>query len=248
MFCFSLRFPLRLLISSLLIHALASAAEGQPGGGQKVQQLRQMVLDLQARVSALELQNAASHGAPGATGASGPEAAAELVRATAILRRAEPAQSTPAEAASQQPASGDVPPAATPAGPPAALPAGATLNFMLDGYYEYNTNQPIGRVNNLRAYDVLSNSFSINQADVIAELPAILLLGTEGTAYVSTYNSAKLLKPCRAILPMSRAAKSTAISSRRTAHMSFQSVRGSPSTPAIGPALWASKATTPRTR
>jgi hypothetical protein len=44
-----------------------------------------------------------------------------------------------------------------------------TINIGLDGYYEYNFNAPIGRVNLLRAYDVLSNSFSLNQADVIFE-------------------------------------------------------------------------------
>jgi hypothetical protein len=42
-----------------------------------------------------------------------------------------------------------------------------TINIGLDGYYEYNFNAPIGRVNLLRAYDVLSNSFSLNQASVI---------------------------------------------------------------------------------
>ena len=57
---------------------------------------------------------------------------------------------------------------------PAAAPApvdlhGATLNAMLDTYYEYNTNNPIGRVNYLRAYDVSSNSFSLNQADLMLE-------------------------------------------------------------------------------
>ena len=41
---------------------------------------------------------------------------------------------------------------------------------MLDGYYEYNFNRPPGRVNDLRAYDVLSNTFSINQAAVIFAL------------------------------------------------------------------------------
>jgi hypothetical protein len=41
---------------------------------------------------------------------------------------------------------------------------------MLDGYYEYNFNRPPGGVNDLRAYDVLSNAFSINQADVIFAL------------------------------------------------------------------------------
>jgi hypothetical protein len=46
-----------------------------------------------------------------------------------------------------------------------------TLNFTFDGYYGYNFNRPVGRVNLLRAYDVSSNSFSINQATVILERP-----------------------------------------------------------------------------
>jgi Putative beta-barrel porin-2, OmpL-like. bbp2 len=44
-----------------------------------------------------------------------------------------------------------------------------TLNVAIDTYYEYNFNDPVGRVNLLRAYDVLSNEFSLNQADVVAE-------------------------------------------------------------------------------
>lgn len=51
------------------------------------------------------------------------------------------------------------------------LPAGSTLNVLFDGYYGYNFNQPPGRANSLRAYDVLSNSFSLNQAAVVFELP-----------------------------------------------------------------------------
>jgi hypothetical protein len=43
----------------------------------------------------------------------------------------------------------------------------ATLEVGLDGYYGYNFNKPIGRVNLLRAYDVSSNAFSLNQANVI---------------------------------------------------------------------------------
>jgi len=46
-----------------------------------------------------------------------------------------------------------------------------TINIGLDGYYEYNFNNPIGRVNLLRAYDVLSSSFSLNQASVIFDRP-----------------------------------------------------------------------------
>jgi len=46
---------------------------------------------------------------------------------------------------------------------------GTAINAMVDGYYEYNFNDPVGRVNLLRAYDVSSNAFSLNQADVIFE-------------------------------------------------------------------------------
>ncbi len=44
-----------------------------------------------------------------------------------------------------------------------------TINLGLDTYYAYNFNHPIGRVNLLRAYDVLSNEFSLSQASVILE-------------------------------------------------------------------------------
>ncbi len=47
-----------------------------------------------------------------------------------------------------------------------------TINVALDGYYDYNFNSPVGRVNLLRAYDVLSNEFSLNQADVVFDHPA----------------------------------------------------------------------------
>ena len=44
-----------------------------------------------------------------------------------------------------------------------------TFSFTLDGYYGYNFNRPAGRINLLRAYDVTSNSFSLNQAGLIIE-------------------------------------------------------------------------------
>lgn len=46
-----------------------------------------------------------------------------------------------------------------------------TISLGLDTYYEYNFNHPIGEVNLLRAYDVLSNNFSLNQASVIFDHP-----------------------------------------------------------------------------
>ena len=56
--------------------------------------------------------------------------------------------------------------------PPPASPGlfeNTTINFLFDGYYGFNFNSPIGRTNLLRAYDVSSNSFSLNQADVVIE-------------------------------------------------------------------------------
>jgi hypothetical protein len=53
------------------------------------------------------------------------------------------------------------------------LQFGATL----DTYYEYNFNRPIGRVNLLRAYDITSNNFSLNQASVVIERAPDLAAG-----------------------------------------------------------------------
>lgn len=48
---------------------------------------------------------------------------------------------------------------------------GTTLNFLLDGYYGFNFNDPVGRVNLLRAYEVTSNAFSLSEADLVLENP-----------------------------------------------------------------------------
>lgn len=44
-----------------------------------------------------------------------------------------------------------------------------TFNVTVDGYYGYNFNRPVGGINLLRAYDVTSNSFNLNQAALIIE-------------------------------------------------------------------------------
>ncbi len=77
------------------------------------------------------------------------------------------AQAPPAASAAVQTAQADLPQAASPA--PAGLGSGTTINLDLDGYYGYNFNHPIGRTNLLRAYDVSSNSFSLNQAGLVIE-------------------------------------------------------------------------------
>src|SRR5262245_11367949 len=89
------------------------------------------------------------------------------------LESREPVVSSPA------PPPGAAGPATTPAGSTvAAAPApqsaasilgGTTFNVNLDGYYGYNFNRPVGRVNLLRAYDVTSNNMTVNQAGIVIE-------------------------------------------------------------------------------
>jgi len=72
----------------------------------------------------------------------------------------------------------DVTPSDTPlapAGQPAITPESTswgkdtTANFYFDGYYAWNTNRPLGRINLLRAYDVTANNLSINQTGMVVE-------------------------------------------------------------------------------
>jgi hypothetical protein len=81
----------------------------------------------------------------------------------AVVSKPSPAPAT-VQATAAVPAAALAEPAA--ASPP---PPSVDLNLMLDGYWGYNFNRPLGHVNLLRAYDVLSNNFSLNQADIMAE-------------------------------------------------------------------------------
>jgi len=77
-------------------------------------------------------------------------------------------QSSAAAAAPSQPSS-DGPPETDKKSSVLGFVSGTTLNFYLDGFYGYNFNHPVGRVNLLRANDVLSNNFTMNQVGLILE-------------------------------------------------------------------------------
>lgn len=130
---------------------------------QEIQKLQVLVMDLEYRVAALEQQNRAPQGGSARpVDSAGPQTAAALVYASEELRPGASSSSVPLQEAAA---------ASAPASLlPGTLPGGATLNYYLDGYYEYNFNNPVGRVNDLRAYDVLSNTFSLNQANFIFDL------------------------------------------------------------------------------
>lgn len=125
----------------------------------QVEQLTALVTDLQARVSTLEHRN----GMLRASADQGSPDAGRLVAAVAEIRRPVPALSSDLDTQTPSPAAST--PAPSPV--PTTLPGGATLNYYFDGYFENNFNNPVGRVNDLRAYDVLSRVFSLSQADLV---------------------------------------------------------------------------------
>ena len=138
-----------------------------------VEELRQTVRDLALRVSALEAELHKER--PVATTEMATLRPAVLaVPGTEIRNSVESVSSSGAAPVSPvvavTPQASSTPPAPVASILPTQLPGGATLNYMFDGYYDYDFDHPIGRVQYLRAYDVLSNAFSINQADVVFAL------------------------------------------------------------------------------
>ncbi len=125
--------------------------QAQADNGPALTDREKMLLDrieqLQQRVSALE-SKFSNGGSP-----------APMPAQTA-------AAATPSNSSLAQPAQSS---SATPEKSPLAFSDGTTLNFDFDGYYGYNFNHPIGRVNLLRANDVTSNNFTLNQVGVIVE-------------------------------------------------------------------------------
>jgi hypothetical protein len=126
-----------------------------------VQQLQKQVSDLQARVPAPQLsENFVSRPVAAILVSSQPQAAPQV-----------PPHAQPVQPLQQ------IVPGSDPSPKPAVVEArngydllgGTTVNLMMDGYYEYNFNAPIGRANLLRAYDVSSNAFGLNQADLVLE-------------------------------------------------------------------------------
>ena len=112
--------------------------------------------------------------------AAGPQPAVRIASALGAPPPAPPSPAAAAQAGDKTAVAQATPPPQAPAAPAAQAPKGSgeliadalkgmTLNVALDTYYEYNFNRPTGRVNLLRAYDITSNSFSLNQADVVLE-------------------------------------------------------------------------------
>ncbi len=155
----------RLVTLLAILAVLAHSAMAQsPSLTEQVQKLQELVTNLQARVTAIEEENRNLRTTSAPPDGGGHYDAAALESAVArsrSLEAAQPQEATKASSARKNPAAVRL---------PGILPGGATINYYLDGYYEYNFNDPVGRVNDLRVYDVLSNTFSLSQADLIFAL------------------------------------------------------------------------------
>lgn len=173
-----MRFVNRLLVSISLLVALPHSltAYAQPAtttaSHNEDEDLRETVRELSLRVSALEEELHKQRAAVTTESASLKPALLaspiDVRSSVESISNSHVAETAPAANSTGQTTTTQITPVASVL--PAQLPGGATLNYAFDGYYDYDFNHPIGRVQYLRAFDVLSNVFSINQADVIFDL------------------------------------------------------------------------------
>jgi Putative beta-barrel porin-2, OmpL-like. bbp2 len=168
---------------TLNVHAQESQAHSlsiaESASANKAEHLQQTVSDLQAEVAMLKERMKEMQAAMAiANGPSPGGPAPELTYSTVDLQPGGGTGAVLASDPSQAPQSSL---AASTADKAAVSPEdrsildflkGTSTNVLVDGYYEYNFNDPIGRVNLLRAYDVLSNAFSLNQAALVFERAA----------------------------------------------------------------------------
>ena len=155
-FCLYVAQPPRIAAYAQTATAIASHDEDED--------LRKTVRELALRVSALEEELQRQRTAT--------TESASLQLATYVLPRMDVRSSVESVSNSSVATSQAATTQSTPAPSvlPTQLPGGATLSYAFDGYYGYDFNHPIGRIVYLRAYDVLSNAFSINQASVVFDL------------------------------------------------------------------------------
>lgn len=171
------------LLGVIVASCSAQAQSVAVGKDAEVEELRQTVRELAVRVSALEEQLrqqrpqkvAAVYPVAGTAGVTLSDAVTgvsdEKTEVAEVTVPAAPGLTKqPAELQAATGGDSQSPASQPKVSAPWQLPGGATLNYMFDGYYQYDFNHPLGRVVYLRAYDVLSNAFSLNQADIVFDL------------------------------------------------------------------------------
>jgi hypothetical protein len=131
----------------------AQAPDASPSRAEEIRELRHELASINARLTKLENEENAS------SASVDPDASAVALNSASAALGAKPAETTQAPAQVLTTADRST----------LDVLNGTTINVVFDGYYGYNFNDPIGRANLLRAYDVSSNAFSLNQAGLIME-------------------------------------------------------------------------------
>src|SRR5262245_55806136 len=115
---------------------------------EEIRQMRQLIERLEARVNQLEAEKSATV-----------KPALPALRTQDVTVAAQSATPTPEQTSAQSEGASKA----------SNFFRDTTISGTVDGYYGYNFNRPVGRISLLRAYDVTSNSFSLNQAVVSVE-------------------------------------------------------------------------------
>jgi len=157
----------------------------------EVTELKQIVSELQARSLRTVYAGRAKRACIGVAGGRGASR-----RASCHFRPASPLQSENAISAEDRKALDFL--------------RGTTINLALDTYYEYNFNDPVGRVNLLRAYDVLQQRVQLESGRSRPRTCTRRRAGRRWGAG-SICNSGRRPIPCRAILQTSHGRKSIEI-------------------------------------
>jgi len=147
----------RILMACFVSAALPAQEPAPAGVSEQIAEMRAMIKKLQQRVDELEARQPIASDKQ----CTGSEQLSRLGSAEplAILNPAGQATTSDALPATQQAEPKTV----------SNFLRGTSISGLLDTYYGYNFNDPVGRVNRLRAYDVLSNAFSLNQAVLSVE-------------------------------------------------------------------------------
>jgi hypothetical protein len=165
-----------------------SSSPDQPTTAQNQQAMEQRITELEGEVAELQsvvkqLQSAlpaaaktSASGTASAVAAASPATSASPTAPTALIATFPPAPATSAlPTAGTTAVSAAIEPQTAPVPQTHAesigFPSGTTLDVGIDTYYEWNFDNPVGRVNLLRPYDVLSNEFSLSQASLIVDRP-----------------------------------------------------------------------------
>ncbi len=141
--------PLLFVLSAALLAAPVCRAQASSDTTQSSTDLSKRVADLEKQLSDLQSQLAAMK--PSAPAPAAAPAPASAPAATAAVASSAPADTTPSKVSI------------------ASLLGPTSISGFVDGYYNYNSNQPADRISGLRAFDPTSNSLSLNMVELIVD-------------------------------------------------------------------------------